>query len=83
MITYQEKTFREFVEKFKREELSEAKKIEIKINEWRKSFVTEYPRNSINSMSMDNYIISSKRLSNNKSFCRRICSNWKLHFMSV
>lgn len=77
MMTYQEKNFLLLLERFKKEYLEIARKKECENNEWRKAFIAEYPRDSILSMQIDDYVISSKRNRNPDSFCRRICSELK------
>ncbi len=72
-MTYQEQNFLSLLEKFKKEHLCEAQKKKIKDDIWRKSFITKYPRNSILSMEMNNYLIAPKKYNSN-SFCRMICS---------
>lgn len=80
MITYQEKYFLALLERFKTECLVETKIKEKEDNEWKKAFIAEYPRNSIISMQMNDYLISPKRYGNPNSFCRRICSELKTVF---
>lgn len=74
MNTFQEKLFWDSIEKFKREKFSEAQENEIKDNKWRNEFITKYPRDSIISMTMNDYLMSRKNgYGNPNSFCRKIC----------
>lgn len=68
------------IEKFKKEQLSEAQANENKAAKWRADFIAEYPRNAIISMSMDNYLISRSKVGNPNAFCRRICSMMESDF---
>ena len=74
MNTFQEKLFWDSIEKFKREKFSEAQENEIKDNKWRNEFITKDPRDSIISMTMNDYLMSRKNgYGNPNSFCRKIC----------
>lgn len=66
--------FMDMIEKFKKEELSKARERAVKIDEWRKAFVAEYPRNSILPMTMDDYLTARGKYGKRKSFCQNICS---------
>ncbi len=68
------------VEKFIKENLREAQIYESRADKWRTDFIAQYPRNTIISMSMDNYLISRNRTGNPNSFCRKICSMMEKDF---
>lgn len=74
MTTYQKQNFMSLLERFEKEQLSKAREKEMSDNEWRISFVKKYPRNSIASMQMRDYLITPQNASRKDSFCRRICS---------
>lgn len=76
-MTYQEKYFLALLERFKTECSVDVRIKEKEDDEWKKAFIAEYPRNSIVSMQMNDYLISLKRYGNSNSFCRRICSELK------
>ncbi len=74
-MKYQKKNFLSLLEGFEKEYLEIAKKKEVEYDKWRKAFIAEYPRSSILSIQINDYLISRDR--NNNSFCRRICSGLK------
>lgn len=80
MITYQKQNFLSLLERFEKEQISKAREKEEKDSEWRKTFIAKYPRESIISIQMNDYLISLKSPSNHDSFCRRICSDLKTVF---
>ncbi len=79
-MTYEEKNFLDLLERFKTECLAKAQIKEKKENEWKKAFIAEYPRDSLISMQMNDYLISLKSYGNPYSFCRRICYELKTVF---
>lgn len=78
-MSYQEKTFLSLLENFKKHYLKLTQEKENTYNNWKKQFIKNYPRDSILSMRIDDYLISTE---NNKSgsFCRQICSILKNNF---
>lgn len=62
----------DLIEKFKREKLKEVREREKQANKWRENFISKYPRNSIISMQMNDYLISRNGFGSQDSFCRRI-----------
>lgn len=68
------------IEKFKINQLQKARKNESRVNEWRKSFISEYPRSSLISIPMNKYLISRSGTGYHDSFCRRICFGLKSIF---
>lgn len=62
----------DLIEKFKRENLKEVREREKQANKWRENFISKYPRNSIISMQMKDYLISRNGFGSQDSFCRRI-----------
>lgn len=80
MVTYQKQNFLSLLERFEKIQVDKTRQKEEKDNEWRKAFIAKYPRDSIISMQMNNYLISPKSFCNSDSFCGRICSDLKTVF---
>lgn len=77
-MTYQEEKFFELLEEFKKENLQSAQMRENTFLTLRNEFVVKFPKNSIVSMEMKDYLISSKN--NIESFCRGIKTILKTFF---
>lgn len=76
MLTYQEKIFLKLIDKYNKEQLSKVQKLEKNFNQWKNNFLIEFPRDSITSIEINDFLISSKK-TNSSSFCRRICYGLK------
>lgn len=74
MKTYQMQNFLSLLEKFEKEQLSKAREKENSDNKWRRDFIEKYPRKSILSLQMNEYLIAPQNVSRKDSFCRRIWS---------
>lgn len=62
----------DLIEVFKKGRLSQALEIEKTANIRRIAFVTDFPRESIDSIPMDKYLFAKEGYRNSGSFCRRI-----------
>ncbi len=78
VVTYQEKIFFDLLEEFKKENLQSTQIRENTFLTLRNEFVVKFPKNSIVSMEMNDYVISSKN--NIESFCRGIKTILKTFF---
>lgn len=74
MKTYQMQNFSYLLEKFEKEQLSKAKEKENSDNKWKREFIEKYPRKSLDSLQMNEYLIAPQNVSRKDSFCRRIWS---------
>lgn len=60
------------IEQFKTEKLKKSRERNEEAEELRSQFVIDFPINKIESMSMNNYLLSVEGVGNQKSFCRQL-----------